>query len=186
MGQAWSRAVAEDDATFLSIYFWLFWLFDLFSLTFSNFMTLTFSSDLPLGLHVPCGYKKVGMEKIDIIKKNRKKQTKVGWSQPANQLLVDARFQLRDRSKFTGYPGRVFRILPRWKNFPPPFFSGNKKFRPPFFASEKVVAPLFFTLKKFTPPFFSLKKCFALKGKTSKKGVKWQFFEEKTSSPPIF
>ncbi len=68
---------------------------------------------------------------------------------------------------------------------PWPLCSGNKKFH--LFCIQKSFRPPFFTIKKFSPPFFSLTIRFALEGKTSKRGGKWQFSQEKiVAPPPIF
>ena len=59
-------------------------------------------------------------------------------------LLKSYFCRLRDRSKFTGYLGRVLGKI-----------CLKNSVRPPFFSRKKVFAPLIFSEKKSLPPFFS-------------------------------
>ena len=62
---------------------------------------------------------------------------------------------LRDHPRFTGYPCRVLGIFPVKKNYPPPYFTGQKKLLPPLFQPQKKAWPPHFRLKKkYLPPFF--------------------------------
>ena len=51
--------------------------------------------------------------------------------------------RLRDRSKFTGYLGRVLGKICLKKSLRPPYFSRKKNLRPPYFFEKKSSSPLF-------------------------------------------
>ena len=65
-------------------------------------------------------------------------------------VLIDA--TIRDRSKFTGYLGRVLGKICLKKSLRP-LFLVEKKSSPPFLV-EKSLRP-YFSEKKSSPPFFS-------------------------------
>ena len=88
---------------------------------------------------------------------------------------------IRDRSKFTGYPGRVLGIFQPIKNFVPPFYFSKKNISPPFFFTKKSSSPLIFFSKKILgPPFFCRKYVVA------REKVLAPLLLHQKKSPPVF
>ena len=108
---------------------------------------------LPVVLYNYCGpinqakktKKKTSHQQLQRVYENKKKEKQNSSVCNFLELWVWVlnRASFRDRSKFTGYLGRVLGKI-----------CLKKSRRPPFLSLKKVFAPLIFSKKKSSPPFF--------------------------------